>query len=447
MSNFLAGYGKAKVTPPLGIKITGYFHPRYAETILDDLFVVTCAFEANGERTAIVVADNLHLSRETILDIREAIAKEVDIKAANLFIAATHTHTGPHADVNPERDLEREYYATFRAGCVESVKAAVADLKPATLSIGESVAPRISFVRLYRMKDGSAATNPGVRNPNIVGPVTEPDERVHVVRIDREGAETIVLVNFGTHPDVIGGNNISADWPSFVRTTVERSIDNVKCVFLNGTQGDVNHVNVMPRDGEENGLVNDFDDVMRGYSHSKHMGNVIAGAVLQVYEKTVPVSTNTVKVREIMVSVPANTPDPSEVPLAEKYNELHKAGRDEEIPFKGMALTTEVARAARIVRLKDGPYSFEIPVTAISLGDIAFLGIAGEPFSAIGKAIKDNKSFKLVLPACLTNGSEGYYPTELAYSLGGYEAATSRFKAGVAEIIIEKANELLDSMK
>ena len=147
-----------------------------------------------------------------------------------------------------------------------------------------------------------------------------------------------------------------------------------------------------------------------------------------------------------VIKIPANVPTPEELPLAVKYNELHLAGRDDEIPFKGMALTTVVAGAGRKVRLKDGPDYFDFLLSALRIGNIVFLGIPGEPFTSIGIGIKENcQEYDLVLPCSNTNGYKGYFPNAEAYAEGGYETETSNFKAGVAEIIIEEGTKLLKS--
>ena len=64
------------------------------------------------------------------------------------------------------------------------------------------------------MKDGSVRTNPGVNNPDILEPIGHVDQRLNVLRFDREGGETLILSNFGMHPDSIGSNNIkrAAKW-------------------------------------------------------------------------------------------------------------------------------------------------------------------------------------------------------------------------------------------
>ena len=448
MNKLKAGYSKVQITPPMGINIAGYFQKRFASGVLDDLYACTLALNVDDKTVVLVNLDVISLDADSADVVRDYIVENTSLPRDAIFISGTHTHTGPVCIHNYSRELEREYFKTLMYKICDGIRFAIEDLKDARMGYATSNAPRISFSRRFRMKDGGVRTNPGVMHPDIVSPIGEVDERVNVVRIDRKGADDIVLVNFGTHPDTIGEDKISADWPGFVRSTLEAALTDTKCVFFNGAQGDVNHINVFPRPGEANGLHKDFDDVDRGYAHAKHMGNVVAGAVLQVYEKVNYVDVDSIKYTEKLIPIPANVPTPDELPLAIKYNELHLAGKDNEIPYKGMALTTVVADAARKVRLKDGPEFFDLPLIAISVGNIVFVGIPGEPFSKIGIELKANSpEFDMVLPCALTNGSKGYFPTKDAYDEGGYETATSRFKAGVAEIIIEEGTKLIKSLK
>ena len=65
----------------------------------------------------------------------------------------------------------------------------------------------------------------------------------------------------------------------------------------------------------------------------------------------------------------------------------------------------------------------------------------------IAKAIAEAEGFDMVIPCCIVNGRNGYFPTNNAYEEGGYEAATSNFKAGVADRMIEAGKELLAEIK
>ena len=110
-------------------------------------------------------------------------------------------------------------------------------------------------------------------------------------------------------------------------------------------------------------------------------------------------------------------------------------------------LTTVVAEAGRMVRLENAPDTFPMRFSAVSIGNVVLVGIPGEPFTGIGRGIKEAEGWDMVLPCCLTNGSEGYFPMKDAYDEGGYEARSSNFKAGVAELIIVEGKKLADSLR
>ena len=443
-----AGFARVNINPPLGIHVSGYFVERKAEGILDDLEAVALAV-GDGKHTAVLITmDTLGASKDFLTPVREAIAAATGVSAEAVFIHGTHTHTGPTTGWDAYEDDLREGYLAFLANrLVDVATMAVQDMKPARMGVGTGEAKNVAFIRRYRMKDGTAKTNPGVNNPDILAPIGETAARVHVLRFDREGADSLVLVNFGNHPDVVGGCKLSADWPGMTRRVVEQAIDGTKCIFFNGAQGDVNHVNVHPKPGDLNDMFMDFDGCSRGYGHARYIARVVTAAVMTVYDKVEYVDVKDVRYMQRVVEIPSNMPDPADVPLAKKYHELHLAGRDEEIPFKEMMLTTVVAEAGRMVRLANGPASFPMLLSSVAIGDVALFGIPGEPFTGIGRGLKGSKDWRMVLPCCLTNGSEGYFPMRDSYDEGGYEARSSNFKAGVAERLIEEGLALLSDLK
>ena len=453
MNSLQAGFARVNVTPMLGIHVAGYFKERIAEGVLDELEINALALRTGDDTLLLLSMDICHISTARCAGFRKHIEEATGVPAGNILIHATHTHTGPvmepySATGSPSADPLFEEYITFvDRRMVEVAVLALQDLKPARLGYAVSQAPNIAFIRRYVMTDGKVRTNPGVNNPDVVRPVGETDERVNVLRIDQEGGHSIVLVNFGDHPDTVGGSKITADWPGFLRKKVEKALDNTRCIFFNGAQGDVNHVNVFPKGGDLNDMFMDFDDVSRGYGHARHMGNVVAGSVLQVYDKVCWTDVDSLSAKARSFDVPSNMPNPEDLPLAHKYNDLHKAGRDDLIPYRGMMLTTVVAGAGRMVRLENGPESFPMTLTGLTVGPFAIVGIPGEPFTGIGTALKEAEGYTLVLPFCLSNGAEGYFPMMDCYEEGGYETSGSRFKAGVAELIIKEGLELLSELR
>ncbi len=446
------GYAKANINPPMGIHITGYFKVRKAEGILDDLETVAIAFN-HGEKTMVMITvDNCGIGKPQYKRFRETLAEKLSLPIEAILIHSTHTHTSPAlravaAATEEEAKVIEKYIDFVEQRLIDVASFAIADLKDAKMGYGIGQAPNIAFIRRYRMKDGSVKTNPGVNNPDIVAPIGQVDERVSVLRFDREGATSVVLVNFANHPDTVGGNLISGDWPAMTRRFVEKSLDNTSCIFFNGAEGDVNHVNVHPNKGDFNDMFNDFDGCSRGYGHTKYMARVVTGGVLQAYDKVNYVDVDDINYLQKIVDIPANVPDPKDLPLAHKYNDLHNAGRDDLIPYKAMMLTTVVSEAARMVRLEHGPESFPFLLSGMSIGNVAIIGIPGEPFNAIGRALKETEGWDLVVPFCYTNSAEGYFPMQDSYDEGGYEARGSNFKAGVGEKIIAYGQDLLKELK
>ncbi len=444
MNKLLAGFSRVDVTPMLDIDITGYFKERKAEGVLDNLEINALALRVDEATVLLLNMDILGIPAAIGNEYRRNISKITGVPMDSVHIGATHTHTGPK--IEAEDELSEQYNAFIKNKMVDAAVMALADLKPAKMGYAVGTAPNISFIRRFRMKDGSVKTNPGIKNPDIVAPIGEVDERVNLLRFDRED-DSLVFVNFADHPDTVGGNMLSCDWPGFLRRTVEKSIDNTKCIFFNGAQGDVNHINVNPTEGDLNDMKWDFDDVYRGYGHARHMGRVVAGAVLQVYDKVNYTDVEELKSVQRVIDVPSNMPNPEDMPEAHRINDLHNAGRDSELHYEGMMLTTIVAEAGRMVRLEHGPEAFPMNLCAVKIGNVALVTIPGEGFTGIGRGLKEAEGWDLVCPLGLTDGYEGYFPMEDSYIEGGYEARSSRFKKGTAEFIIEQGRALLNELR
>ena len=449
---FTVGFGRTDITPPFGIDIPGYLIPRHAKEILDPLEVNALAFSDGGTPALVLSLDTAIMGPESVESCRTAIERRTGVKPSRVHLCATHIHSGgglAEWSLSGDRTgLVRLYHAFVAVRCADAAAAAIADLKPARLSCARTEAKRISFVRSYYMKDGSVATNPGVNNPDIVKCVGEPDEEVQLLRIDREGGKPIAVINFQTHPDVVGGEGITADWPGFTRRFFEGAFGGeVLSVLLNGAQGDVNHVCVDPAPRELNGLKKDFDDVWRGYDHAKHMGATLAGAVLSVWYKCDPLEAGPVRTAQKIVHVAPNKATPEELVEAKRILKLHAEGRDAELPWKGMGLTTALCGANRMVGLENRTEDFELPLSAIAIGaSVVFDGFPGEPFCRVGQEIKRRSPFKLTIPTCLTNGGLGYFPYSDDFKRGGYESAASPFAPSVVDVLIDGQLSLLSGL-
>lgn len=452
MNNLKLGFSRVNINPQLGINISGYFKKRIAKGFLDDLEVQTIVLECGNKKIAVVCVDAVNLQTEYCNRLHNSIEAATGLSKENIFITSTHTHTGPLNRLDRiyggSEEMVVNYINFLETRIVDGVTMALADLKPSKMAYIVGYAPeRVAYIRRYKMKDGSTMTCPPIDDPNIDHPIGELDQRVNVLRFDREGGDGIVLVNYGLHADTIGGELISADWPGVMRRTFEKAVDNVKCVFIPGCEGDVGSTNVHPQGGDMNDTLISFDNEMKSPGMARFVGRALAGTILQVYDKACYIDVDDIGIIHKTIKIPSNMPDPKDLPLAHKYAELHEAGKDDEIPYEAMELTTVVAEARRMCKLENGPEYFEMGLTGLKIGDVAFVGIPGEPFTDIGVEIKKAQGWSMILPCALTNGSEGYFPMKSAYNEGGYEARSSRFKSGVAEIIIEESKNVLNELK
>ena len=451
MEQLKVGYSSVVANPPLGIGIDGYYVPRFAKGNLDDIGVRAIALTQGETKILLMSVDSCMIHEETVAEYAAHIEKETGISPDNIVISATHTHTGPFLapttmfEADPEPILA---YAKFLGTKVlEAAKLALADAKPARMGYIVGYAPeRVAYIRRYKMKDGSTWTCPPINDPNIDHPIGTLDQRVNVLRFDREGAESVVLVNYGVHTDTVNGEMLSADWPAWMAKTLDKALDGVKCMFICGAQGDVGSTNVHPSGGDMNDTEISFDNEMKSPGMARFVGRALAGTVLQVYDKVNYVDDVEISITNDYIKVPSNMPTAEQLPLAKEYKAYHDAGRDDLIPYTAMELTTVVAEAIRMCELENGPEDFTVRLTGVKLGPVALVGIPGEPFTDVGVAIKDTPGWDLILPCALTNGYLGYFPMQSAFDEGGYEARTSRFRGGVAERIIQGGKELLSKM-
>lgn len=434
MSNLKIGFARTMLNPPNDLFISGYYSERRGQGCLDDLAASVLAF-SDGERTAVVFTmDVIGIDQEFGDELRKIIAGRTGLPYEAIYYACTHTHTAPaiSSDLFP---IDPEFNSIMFRQCADAAVRAIADMSAADVYTARGKVEDIAFIRRFKMKNGKTQTNPGHGNPEIDHPISTPDESLQLVRIVREGKDDLVIINFQVHPDVVSGSYYSSDWPGWVRRSFEGAVPGTKCLFFNGAQGDTNHFNPLsgiPR--------------RSGYNHARHMGLCIAGEAMKLYTYAEKSEGDRVDFAQYNLEVPANRGTAEDLEIAEKYIALHEAGRESEIPYTGMEYVTVVARAYRVKRLEHGPDSFTLYLNAVRFGDVVFSGIPGEPFTDIGRGIKEQSPFGMTIVSCCSNGYEGYYPMQSAYDEGGYEANSSQFCAGIAERIIDGSVEMLKKL-
>lgn len=432
------GFFKKDITPTVGCYMAGKAHERISQGVEDPLHIRAIAFEEEG-LAVVLVFDFVGMRQELCVTIRDRVAHGLGIQRKDVFVSCTHTHTGP--EVRPgARDKSDPFYVDMLPYlALSAAQCAVADLKETTVFGAQSTLENVTYIRRYRMKDGSVRTNPGRRNPDIVGPMTPADETIRLVKFVREGADDIILVNFQVHPDVMNSKGLSADYPGVVCNTLERALPGTKCIYFNGTAGDLNHIDVHCPEW----------DPCTGPGQVEYMGFSIAGKILSMYTKARPIQTGAVKTEEKRITINLKPPAPERVPEAQELLRLHDAGLDDQIPHKGMEFITALFEARQIIARSQPGYQSEktVSVCGLSFGDICVIGIPGEGFCEIGRQIREESPFQMQLSLGLCNGSEGYFPMKDAFEVNGYESRTSHFVPGIGEALAEAGKEVTKTLR
>ena len=432
----LAGFSRVDVTPPLGTLMSGYNRPRYAEGILDPIEINAVAFNDGENTSLIIVADFLGITQERVQQIRSMIEQELSVPSNNTFIAATHTHTSIKfgvADFAPSIgnrltviDDPNTIYVILRK-FVDVARMAIDDMKEATLSVGSAQTSRqISFVRRFLMKDGRVQSFPRENEfCDVVRSLGEPDNTLRLVKISREDADDIVIANFSTHPDTTTGSKFSADWPAHSRRNFERETPGVKCLMLVGAQGDTNHIDVSRVERQF------------GPEVSQSIGRVIADAIHEAFNNTTPVATDKIQADHRVVYNKTRTDG------MEKYEESKQLIIDHAERRKRVH-AQELAAARRIVNIRDMPIYRPVPVSAMSLGDVAVVGFGGEAFTDYAAHARDAAPNKFVIAITCCNGYQGYLPTKSAYEDGGYESGSAAYSSTLEEEIRVEVVDMLN---
>ena len=436
-----AGFARLDITPPLGSPMAGYFADRRAEGILDPIELVALAL-SDGENTAVYITGDLLYVRKNAADpIRQGVADACGLPLENVFIQGLHQHTSLRIGGKPGQLSNMEdaaYLDVLYRQYRDIAKMAIDDMSDAVVSIAEKeTAKPLSFVRRFRMKDGSTRTNPGCMNPDVLGPIGDADNTVRLVKFVREGKKNIALVNFSTHPDVIGGCKISADWPGFVRRMTEKDLPDTLCILVNGAQGDVNHVDVTKPTIAEKG-----DPMIREkrYAFAMDMARTITDVVVEIWDKTEEKKGVPISCHNRLEYIPTNTKYIDEI---DRFKEMKRQKDAGEIK---LALGPN-AEMCRVLQLYDEALFQKVPAAVLGMGEIAIAGFGGEPFTWYATAAREAAPDLYVIAACLVNGGEGYLPTKEAFDEGGYEAVSTRFTPCVAEKIPGAVKEMLDEHK
>jgi hypothetical protein len=422
-----AGASKEDITPPVGIKMGG-FAARYkgSEGVHDNLYARALYVEGENGSSLLIANDLLNIPDSLATEVKEELAKRLDIKESSILISATHTHSGPSLSPDISADVPGAGLENYLSLLLEKNVAAALE--------------SVEQARTARLGWGVGRVIVGFNRRSFSGPV-DPDVNVLLVA-DESGSPIASLVNYACHGVVLGDMNylISADYPGAVSRIIESrlGVDHV-ALFMNGADGDINPVTSLGY-----ACPGTFEDV-------DAVGRVVAYAAMNTMRFIKMEEEPVIRDLEKKITLPlAELSEEAALRLFENQEkhvaELIAKNADAETIMRNRAILNYYEKNLRMVREMPRKETVETILQTVRIGNSVLVGIPGEPLVEVGIRIKKDSPLKPTLIISYANGYCGYIAISEAYEQGGYEVTPAwwnRLAKGAAEILIEESVSLI----
>ena len=366
------------------------------EGTLDPLYARALVLDNGLARAALIKVDAIGMTR-TLHDDLLAVAIQLGIKPELFAMVATHSHSGPASlskqflwELLAEDCYSEVAYQAYRSGAELALRQAVAAMRPARLSLAQS---------LLRGVSGNRRGRPDVYDPALA-----------LFKVEgKDGAPIAALFNFAIHGTVLGADNLkfSADVMGAAERRIERDVPGAIAIFTNAAEGDVS-----PSNGFASG--DTLGDTVVGlWPKAAQLEPVLAGAFEDVvlphpsfHPGCMPIPGGTTSICDLLpggIAQPGAPFDPSWV-------------------------------------------SSKGPFQAWRIGNVALAFVPGEPLTEIGWLIKAHGTalgFASTIVVGLANDHLSYLPTRAEYERGQYEGQSTLYGPGAGELAVDAVARVL----
>lgn len=432
------GFGREKITPTMEVYISGGGNPKRISTgILDDLYITCVAITDNSDKTVLIFTEDMQQVSSPFIDPGvEGVVAATGVPQEKIIIAATHTHSAPGQHLG--RHGIKDFQQIYTKGMVQAAVAAMADRVPATVSVGNTHAKGLVFVRHYLLENGTYAGSAygDFKSSPIKSQAYDAKDLVQLIRFTREGKKDVLFMNLGAHATFNGNiklTNISADFPGPTREYIEHHSDCLVAYFL-GAAGDQ-----VPRSRHE--------PINHGLEYIAY-GQKLGQYVLDALPALVCVEAGLLQLRRWTITAAANKNDMDRLPQAEEVYDAFVEGSYKlanPLVAKYGFVSPYEARAI-CIHSKQGE-TRDVQLAALAFGDVAMTFGAFEMFGDTGVDIREKSPYDTTFVVSQSLSTNDYIPAPIGFKLRCYEAYSSHYAPGTAERITEEYVRVLNELK
>lgn len=430
-----AGFGKASITPDYSVPLAAYGNSaaRMSQKVLHPLFATCIALEdGSGQPLLLITTDVNNVYDAVLAPLREEVTAATGVSPERVIVSATHTHSGP--DQMCKHPAIEQYRPFFRKQVVQACQQALADLAPATLRIGSVDVENMTFVRHYRMNDGTySGANFGSTESGYAGHEREADKQLQLVRFCREGKADILLVNWQAHALVASTRftpesfknrpHMSSDYVGVMRDYVTEQTGLLVAFYL-GSAGNQNpHSNIPEIQKNVPTDVNIY-------------GRQLGDWVIDCAKKLAPARSGPIRLKKTMFAAQRDHSEDCNLEQALTIKKLWNETNDRDLCYaacKGTPILSPYHATSVVSRAQMPTTPKEMELNAIGFGDVGIATVPYEMFCQNAKAVKAGSPFDITIMITCCCGANNYVAADAAFEYGSYEVQNRTFVRGTAE--------------
>lgn len=438
-----AGAAVVDITPAsYPVIVNAMFTERTASQAADPLEARALVLDNGVTQAALAIVDSCMVPRPLIDQAKAEASRRTGIPAAQILVAATHTHSAPAAMGCLGSRADTNYAAALPARMAQAIVLAHERLQPARLGWTAFDAWHHTFNRRWirrpdRMvedpfgqRTARAHMHPGHQSADAIGPSGPVDPGLSILAVETlAGRPLALLANYSQH--YYGSPLLSADY--FGRFNRELA------ALLAPEPGQPHPFVAMMSQGTSGDLMwMDYSAPRREIGFEAY-ARELAALVHQAYGQIA--FTNWVPLRVAERKLPLSY----RVPSAER---LEWARQKQAALGTNLPQTLPEVYALEAIHLHERRET-ELVLQAWRIGGLGLTALPNEVFALTGLKLKAQSPLQPAFNIELANGAEGYIPPPEQHALGGYTtwpARTAGLEVEAEPKIVEALLQLLEEV-